>query len=94
MTATVRHDSQQQRYVLEVNGQPLGLAAYRDEGERRLFTHTEVDPSLEGKGMGSALVRGALDDTQAEGKRIVPICEFIAAYVKKHHDWDDHLDAH
>ncbi|GAB6387923.1 GNAT family N-acetyltransferase [Stutzerimonas marianensis] len=91
--ATVRHDGQQQRYVLEINGQALGIASYSDEGERRLFTHTEVDPSLEGQGMGSKLVREALDDTRQQGKRIVPVCEFVSAYVSRHHDWDDSLDA-
>ncbi len=87
--ATVRHDEPQQRYVLEVEGKELGVASYQDDGERQVFTHTEVDPSLEGQGMGSKLVRDALDDARQRGKRVVPVCEFVAAYVKKHHDWDD-----
>lgn len=91
--AVVRHDESQQRYVLEVSGKELGVASYQDDGERRVFTHTEVDPSLEGQGMGSKLVRETLDDTRQRGKRIVPVCEFVAAYVKKHHDWDDVIEA-
>ncbi|WP_217473950.1 GNAT family N-acetyltransferase [Stutzerimonas stutzeri] len=87
--ARVQHDEQANRYVLEVDGQALGLAEYQPDGSRRVFTHTEVDQSLEGQGMGSLLIREALDDTRRQGKRIVPVCEFVAAYVKKHHDWDD-----
>jgi len=91
--AVVRHDESQQRYVLEVSDKELGMARYQDDGERRVFTHTEVDPSLEGQGLGSKLVRESLDDAREHGKRIVPVCEFIAAYVKKHHDWDDIIEA-
>jgi len=90
--AQVRHDESQQRYVLEINGQALGFAQYHEEGDRQVFTHTEIDDSLGGQGMGSTLVRAALDDARQRGKRIVPTCEFIAAYVKKHPDWNDILE--
>lgn len=89
--AKVRHDEEQQRYVLEINGQLLGFAQYHEEGDRQIFTHTEIDDSLSGKGMGSMLVRKSLDDARQRGKRIVPVCEFIGAYVKKHPDWNDIL---
>ncbi len=91
--ARVRHDEAANRYVLEVGGQELGFTEYQSDGSRRVFTHTEVDQSLEGQGMGSLLVRGALDDTRQQGKRIVPVCEFVAAYIKKHHDWDDIVES-
>lgn len=85
----VTRDTSQNRYVLLVNGQTLGAAYYREEDDRVIFTHTEVDSSLEGKGLGSKLVRGALDDAKGRGKKIVPVCEFIAAYVGKHSEWDN-----
>lgn len=85
----VTQDAAAHRYVLEVDGQPLGFACYEEEGERLIFTHTEVDPSLAGQGMGGILARGALDDARARGKRIVPVCTFIAGYVDKHADWND-----
>lgn len=91
--ATVRHDESQQRYVLEIDGNELGMARYQDDGEREIFTHTEVDSSLEGQGMGSKLIRHSLDDARRRGKRIVPVCEFVAAYIQKHHEWDDIIDA-
>ena len=54
--ASVRHDAAQ-RYELLVEGQPLGFAAYSEQGERMVFTHTEVDPSLSGQGLGSVLAK-------------------------------------
>ncbi len=90
--AIVRHDEQQQRYVLEVDGKELGVASYQQDGERQVFTHTEVDPSLEGQGMGSKLIRESLEDVRTRGNRIVPQCEFVAAYVNKHDEWSDIVD--
>ena len=91
--ANVRHDEDQQRYLLEIDGKALGFAEYQQDGDRQIFTHTEVDQSLEGQGMGSILIRQSLDDARRRGKRIVPVCGFVAAYVKKHRDWDDIIDS-
>ncbi|MBA1279633.1 MULTISPECIES: GNAT family N-acetyltransferase [Pseudomonadaceae] len=91
--AKVRHDKDQQRYLLDIEGETLGFAAYREDGDSLVFTHTEVDPSLEGQGMGSVLIRQSLDDARQRSKRIVPVCGFVAAYVKKHPDWNDIIDS-
>lgn len=90
--AQIRHDESRHCYVLEVNGRDLGLARYHDEGERRVFTHTEIDDSLAGQGMGGRLARAALDDARRHGKRIMPVCEFIAGYMSKHPEWNDLRD--
>jgi predicted GNAT family acetyltransferase len=90
--ATVRHDEGANRYVLEVDGKDLGFAEYRPDDDRRVFVHTEVDDSLEGKGMGSKLVREALDGSRKDGKRIVPLCSFVAGYIERHPDWNDIID--
>ena len=49
-----------------------------------VFTHTEVDPSLSGQGLGSVLAEGALNDAHGGDKRVVPQCEFIARYIERH----------
>jgi predicted GNAT family acetyltransferase len=46
--------------------------------------HTEVDPTLRRRGLGSALVEGALADVRRRGLRIVPLCPFVDAYVRGH----------
>ena len=90
--ASVRHDAAQQRYELLVDGQSLGAAEYSEQGERMVFTHTEVDPSLSGQGLGSVLAEGALEDARRRSKRVVPQCEFIARYIERHEQRQDLLD--
>ena len=56
-----------------------------------VFTHTEVDPSFEGQGIGGRLVRGALDDVRRRGGRVVARCEFVRAWLNRHADYQDLL---
>jgi predicted GNAT family acetyltransferase len=83
---TVRHNEAAHRYELDT---PHGTAitVYRTQGESRIFTHTEVPPPDEGRGIGAALVRAALDDSKANGFRIVPACSFVAAFMRRHPEY-------
>jgi len=54
-----------------------------------VLVHTDVATSVEGSGVGSALVAGALDDIRARGLRVVPVCPFVAAYVRRHPGYAD-----
>lgn len=51
------------------------------------LTHTEVPVALEGQGIGSQLAEKVLADIEKQGLRLVPLCPFIAGYIKKHQDW-------
>ena len=51
------------------------------------LTHTEVPSALEGKGVGSSLVRLALEDIERQQLRLVPLCPFVAGYVQTHPEW-------
>ena len=62
---------------------------YRRAGERIAPLHTEVPEALSGQGVGSKLVRGVLDSIRAEGAKVVPRCEFVAAYVARHPEYRD-----
>ena len=85
---TVRHNEAQSRYELDTdNG--LAIAAYRQQGDRLIFTHTEVPPADEGRGFSSQLVKEALTDTHRRGLKIVPACSFVVAYVHRHPEFDD-----
>ncbi|WP_435747700.1 GNAT family N-acetyltransferase [Nocardioides sp. SYSU DS0663] len=89
-TPETRHEPEQQRYAAYVDGDLAGFAAYEADDERIVFTHTEVDPSFEGQGVGSALARGALDDVREQGGRsVVPQCSFIREWIAKHPDYQD-----
>jgi uncharacterized protein len=67
------------------------VAAYQLEGDTIVFTHTRVPPAIEGQGVGSRLIRGALDAARDEGLKVVPQCPFVAAYIDKHPEYRDLL---
>jgi uncharacterized protein len=72
----------ERRYELLLGGLHAGELVYRDRGGGvRAFLHTEIDPARQRRGLGSALVAGALDDARANGLRVVPICPFVEAFV-------------
>ena len=53
------------------------------------LVHTDVDPKWEGQGVGSELVRGALDDLRARGLKVRPLCPFVAAFIRRHPEYED-----
>lgn len=90
MDVEVRHDPDEGRYDVLLDGATVGFAEYRLRGERILFLHTEVDPGHEGAGLASQLVREALADVREKRLELVPLCPFVAGYVRRHPD--DYLD--
>jgi len=84
----VVHRPEERRYVLLVESDVVGELVYRDRGEGVLaFLHTEVDPMIRMRGLGTALVAAALDDVRDRGLRIVPICPFVDAYIRHHPEY-------
>ena len=80
------------QYELRIDGERVGVCVYRDAGERRIFLHTEIDADYAGQGLATELVAWALADVRSKGKRIVARCPMVAAYLGKHHDFDDIVD--
>jgi uncharacterized protein len=85
----VQDNPDEQRYELLVDGSLLGALQYRRRPDAVALIHTEVSPSLEGRGLGARLVGGALDDIRARGLQLVPICPFVRAYIRRHPDYAD-----
>jgi hypothetical protein len=88
----VTDNTARQRFELEVEGH-LAIAFYKMDGNVITFIHTEVPPELNGKGVGARLVQGALDRVRAAGLKIVPQCPFIKAWIGKHPEYKDLLQA-
>lgn len=84
----VTHNADRHRYELPTD-HGLAIAVYRQQGDSRVFTHTEVPPADEGKGLGAKVVRAALEDTRRQGLKIVPLCSFVVAFVRRHPEFDD-----
>ena len=79
----------QQRYVARLHDRVVGFAEYRNVHGRVILFHTQVDPAVEGRGVGSRLAAGVLDDIRARGLKVTIKCPFIAAYVARHPQYAD-----
>lgn len=80
------------RYEISVDGALAGFTEFRDDGARRIFFHTEVDDAFAGQGLAGQLVQRALTDTRAAGLRVVPVCAYVARYVRRHDEFADLVD--
>ena len=89
MSVQVVDAPERQRYEAVRDRTVLGFAAYQKTDELIVFTHTEVDESLEGQGVGGALVKGALDHVRGLGLRVLPICPFVRAWMLRHPEYVD-----
>ena len=78
------------RYELTVDGHLAG-AYYKLADGVITFTPTEVPKELGGRGIGSQLVKGALDDVRARNLKVAAQCPFVAGYIGKHADYSDLL---
>ncbi len=94
LPTTVTDAPASSRYeVRDGEGHLAGFAAYQRADHLVVLTHTEVDPAFEGRGVGSALVRGALDDLRARGVPVLPLCPFVRAFLGRHPEYQDVLYA-
>lgn len=79
----ITNDQASGRFQTEVDGYTAELT-YRLTGDRMVITHTGVPPAIEGRGIGSALVRAAVEDATARDLTIVPLCPFVGAWLDRH----------
>lgn len=91
MAISVTHDPAGKRYEAHDGASPAGYAAYVLAGDLIIFSHTEVDPAHEGRGVGGSLARAGLDDARARGLKVMPLCPFINAWVQRHSEYSDLL---
>ncbi|MEW1550921.1 MULTISPECIES: GNAT family N-acetyltransferase [Streptomyces] len=89
MAVDVRDVPGAKRYEARLDGgtEVVGFADYIRTPELIAFVHTEVGPEYEGKGIGSALARTALDEARAANLRVLATCPFIAAWIARHPDY-------
>jgi uncharacterized protein len=86
-------NEEESRYEASVGGRLAGFAAYRAKPGLVAFTHTEVDDSFSGQGVGSRLVAAALDDSRAKQRAVLPFCPFVNRYIAEHPEYLDLVPA-
>ncbi len=82
----VKHNEKLHRFEAEAEGQVATLEYELSDGVIE-FTHTIVPPEIEGRGIGNKLAHAALKHAQAEQLAIIPACSFVAAYVRRHPEY-------
>lgn len=84
----IEHNQELHRYEGWLDDRLAGFAEYQLTDQLVVFTHTEVEPEFEGRGVGSAIARAALDDVRAAGSRqVLPLCAFIKGWIQHHPDY-------
>jgi predicted GNAT family acetyltransferase len=86
---TLTDNTELLRYELRDGGEVAAHSEYKLLKGAVMFTHTQVQPAHEGKGLGSKLAKFALDDVRSRGLQVIPVCEFIAGYIRRHPDYLD-----
>lgn len=85
------NDESAEEWRFELDGQ-RAFIAYERSGDRIVYLHTEVPPQLEGHGVASILAKAALDDARARGQKVVALCPFVSAYIRRHPEYADLVD--
>lgn len=91
MAREVTNNEAAGRYELHDEGELVGIADYRVQGDTIVFPHTEIDPSRRGQGLGAVLVQGALDDVRPTGRKVVPACWYVGQFVDENPEYKDLL---
>ena len=87
MDIAVADNPEAARYELTVDGERAGFVTYRQSPGVIALLHAEVDPARERRGLGSRLVRGALDDARARGLAVRPVCPFVQWFMETHEEY-------
>ncbi|MEW2626150.1 GNAT family N-acetyltransferase [Streptomyces sp. NPDC048106] len=92
VSPVVERAEDKHRYEIHVDGVLAGFTEYLDRDEQRVFYHTEIDDAFAGQGLASRLVKEALTDVRAAGKRVVPVCPYVAGFLERHDEFADIAD--
>ena len=90
---TITDAVDRRRFEIAVDGVVVGFAEYRRRPGVISLIHTEIDPSCGGKGLGTLLIKAALDTARAEGLAVLPYCPFVRSWLEEHPEYVDLVPA-
>ena len=83
------HDAAKRRYLLRVDGVIASALDYADDGAVVSMTRTFTNPPFRRKGYAGELVAHAVDDVAAKGRRVRPMCWYVAEWFEGHPERSD-----
>jgi len=83
MSISVVKNYELNRFEIYSDGELAGFADFKIENQVISYTHTEIDPKFGGQGLGSQLIKEALDEALEQNLEVAPYCSFVSAYIKK-----------
>ena len=86
MTHQLIDNKNANQYEIHV-GDAIARIEYIKAQDKIYLTHTEVPNELEGKGIGSSIVKLALEDIKSKNLTLIPLCPFVALYIKRNPEW-------
>ncbi len=89
MNPEVIHNAELHRYEIHLDGEKVGHADYKVDGDVLVFDHTEVDPAHQGKNLAGILMRHALEDVRARGLKMRPVCSYVVKFVERYDEFSD-----
>ena len=88
MSGAVTDNAAEHRFELDEEG-GTAFVTYLIEGDSITFAHTIVAEELEGRGLGTRLVQGALDEARERGLQVIPACSFVRHFIDTHKEYQD-----
>ncbi|WP_299534534.1 GNAT family N-acetyltransferase [Ulvibacterium sp.] len=82
----LKDNPEAKRYEVHIDGL-VPRIEYIKVKDKIYLTHTEVPKGLEGQGIGTSLVKAVLEDIEKKDLTLVPMCPFVAMYIKRHPEW-------
>lgn len=61
---------------------------YRAKGNKLYLVHTEVPEGLQGRGVAEALVQKTLEYMEKRNLKLVPLCQYVQIFLKRHPEWN------
>lgn len=92
-SVSIRDVPERERYEITLDGQPAGHLDYLLRRELIALVHTDIDERFEGHGLGSRLIRFALDDARERRLAVLPFCPFVKSFIELHPEYADLVPA-
>ena len=83
MSISLLKNEELNRFEIYSDGELAGFADFKIENQMISYTHKEIDPRFGGKGLGSQLIKEALDEALEQNLEVAPYCSFVSTYIKK-----------